>query len=219
MRYMVHTFPDRLWYVNDYLIPSMTVQGIDRSDIIVWNDSEYKGNMAACLESFASCEGISGGTWHLQDDIVISPDFAERTKKLDYGVVHGFVCEYAEGFCIHDYNGVQPAIFSWYSFPCIRIPNDLAVEFVNWYYETAVHDSSYFEWIRTGKYDDSFWKEFMQEEHGNMMVLNLKPCLVEHIDWMIGGSRVNPWRGRIARAAFWEHEDLIENLKNELARH
>ena len=89
MKYMIHACPKRMWYVGDYLIPSMLAQGIDKGNIIVWNDIDGVGNLASCLASFASCQE-EGETWHLQDDVVICHDFAERTASAPKGVVCGF---------------------------------------------------------------------------------------------------------------------------------
>ena len=68
MKIMIHTCPERLWYVEEFLVPSLIAQGID--DIKVWNDERRVGNLASCLASFASCSG--GETWHMQDDVVIA---------------------------------------------------------------------------------------------------------------------------------------------------
>lgn len=84
MKYMIHACPKRMWYVSDYLIPSMLAQGIDKGNIIVWNDIDGVGNLASCLASFASCQE-EGETWHLQDDVVICHDFAERTASAPKG--------------------------------------------------------------------------------------------------------------------------------------
>ena len=40
MKYMIHCCPKRMWYVEEYLIPSMLRQGIDRDSIIIWNDNK-----------------------------------------------------------------------------------------------------------------------------------------------------------------------------------
>jgi len=38
MKYMIHSCNSRLWYVEQYLIPSMIKQNIPREDIILFND-------------------------------------------------------------------------------------------------------------------------------------------------------------------------------------
>ena len=57
MRYLIHTCLQRHWYVKDYLIPSMIAQGIPDEEIQVWLDSERKGNLASCIESFRLYRG------------------------------------------------------------------------------------------------------------------------------------------------------------------
>ena len=42
MYYMIHAVPEREWYVEEYLIPSMISQGISPDEIEVWMDSERK---------------------------------------------------------------------------------------------------------------------------------------------------------------------------------
>ena len=74
-RYLIHACPRRMWYVEEYLIPSMLKQGIAKGDIRVYNDKEGEGNLRACMKAFALCEGIPGGTWHLQDDVCICRNF------------------------------------------------------------------------------------------------------------------------------------------------
>jgi hypothetical protein len=46
----------------------------------------------------------------------------------------------------------------------------------------------------------------------------MKPNLVEHVDWIVGGSILSPWRGYLARAEYWDDEDLVEELKTEVKR-
>ena len=49
-----------------------------------------------------------------------------------------------------------------------------------------------------------------------MIVENVRPNLVEHVDWLIGGSYLQPWRGYLARAEYWDDEDLIDALHERL---
>ena len=89
MRILIHAVPERMWYVNEFLVPSLEAQGAD--NIEIWNDTEHQGNLAACMESFATRKG-DGGTWHLQDDVLICRNFVERCRDLDDGIVFGFCC-------------------------------------------------------------------------------------------------------------------------------
>jgi hypothetical protein len=114
--------------------------------------------------------------------------------------------------------GFVPAIYMFNSFPCIRIQNEYAGECAEWFYTQARHRDCYKEWIRSGKHDDGFWRDFFLECHGEERVWNLAPAMVEHVDWLIGGSMANKWRGYICRASYWEDEDLVQELAVDIAR-
>ena len=216
MRYLIHTCLQRHWYVKDYLIPSMTAQGIPEEEIQVWLDTERKGNLASCIESFRDCGKYPGGTWHLCDDVVICRDFAARTKEHDSGIV----CGYAYELDVRR-NGPRTGDVSvpdmWWSFPCIRIPNRLAEECADWITWDASHREMYRYYVDSGKHDDYFWMEFLMAKHRNVRVLNLAPALVDHIDYLIGGSVINRDRGRPeTRTAFWEDHTVITELEEKL---
>ena len=61
MRYMIHAAPPRMWYVEDFLIPSMTAQGIQDEEITIWNDEKMEGNLPSFLASMRDCAGQPGG--------------------------------------------------------------------------------------------------------------------------------------------------------------
>lgn len=211
---MVHACPERMWYVNDFLLPSLEKQGILAD---VWNDSEKKGNLFATIESFAECGRNAGATWHLQDDVVICSDFGERVKQNTDGVVCGFACQNFGPSMTHV--GQVPAKFMWYSFLCIRVPNELAKEFTDWFYEDAIHRTRYASQIVDRKHDDWFFREFILERHLDMFVTNLVPNLVDHIDYLIGGTLINRQRNiQVNRAKFWTDTDLIQDLEEQLQR-
>ena len=216
MKYMIHAAPPRMWYVEGWLIPSMLAQGILPEEILVTCDEYGRGNLISCMESFKLCAEDDGGTWHLQDDVLISRDFAERTREHDLGVVCGFGCGNfgAQG----QQAGRQPAAFMWYSFQCIRIPNTLAAECAAWFYDDAQHRSEYQSLIADKRHDDRFWRDFMLEKHRDMWVTNLTPCLVEHVDFLIGGTLINRLRAaKENRAIRFEDGDLVEKLREEIS--
>ena len=80
MKYMIHACNSRLWYVQEYLVPSMLNQGIEQDDIILYVDENSVGNLASCINSFLALPDDNKGVWHLQDDVIISRDFKERTE-------------------------------------------------------------------------------------------------------------------------------------------
>ena len=213
-KYMIHACPSRMWYVEDYLVRSMILQGIPPDDITIWNDEDQQGCLMSCMNAFASCEG-DGATWHLQDDVLICHDFADRTAKYTEGVVCGFCHARFEPFSQPQPGEVHP-VYAFKSFPCILIPNSYARECAEWFFTDARYRDNYQHWVNSGKHDDGFWEDFIVERHGKEKVLNLTPSLVEHVDWLIGGSVVNKWRGYICRASFFEDEYLVKELETKL---
>lgn len=213
MKFLIHTCLRREWYVRKHLVPSMLAQGIPESDIEVWVDWERLGNLRAFVQTMRECGERDGATWHLQDDVLISRRFYEVCQQHDDGIV----C----GFATHSYvkAGMFPGYVSphcmWYSFPCIRIPNELAKEFAEWFDEASRRDN-YQNWVAKNKYDDSFFRDFLIEKHKGIRALNLAPNLVNHIDYLIGGSSINPTRRDLAVSAFWQDDDLVEDLKTKL---
>lgn len=219
MRYMIHCVPSRLWYVEDFLIPSMLEQGIEKHEISIYCDNKRKGNLFSFMDSMRYCgeHPIEGGSWHLQDDVLISRKFAETTREFNEGVVCGNVIkEWGPDYLK---TGVQPVKELWYSFQCIRIPDELAAECAYWFYSDARKrtESKYRNRILRNKHDDDFFQFFLFEKHPDMMIRNLKPNITEHVDYMIGGSLINGERKRkINRVAYWEDDDLIRKLEDDL---
>lgn len=146
--------------------------------------------------------------------MVICRDFAKRIRSAPKGVV----C----GFCVYKYEheivkGETIPKYMWQSsFPCIKIPNEIAGEFVEWFIKEQKREGLQ-KYIVTGKKDDTLFHIFMLEEHFGMNVFNMAPHLVDHIDWLIGGSTINQTRPFRARAHFWDDEELITELQKKLA--
>ena len=219
MRYMIHAVPSRLWYVEDFMIPSMLAQGIEKKEISIYCDYNRKGNLFSFMDSMRYCgeHPVEGGTWHVQDDVLLSKKFAETTRRFNDGVVCGAV--------IKDWGpdylktGVQPVEELWYSFQCIRIPDEIAWECAYWFYTDARKrtEGKYRNRITRNKHDDDFFRFFLLEKHPELTIRNLKPNIVDHIDYMIGGSLINGERARqINRVAYWGDEDLIHKLEEDL---
>lgn len=212
--YIIHACHQRMWYVDKYLIPSMLRQGIERDRISLHLDVERAGNLVSCMTSFLRCSG-SGGAWHLQDDVVICHDFAERTADLDDGIVCGYCFgEFGPDIAV---SGKVPAAFMWNSFPCIRIPHNLAHECAVWFWDEARHLPQYAQWVESGKHDDGFWHDFIRIRHPDLMVLNIRPSLVDHVDYLIGGTQINHDRiDKITRSTYFEDHYLVDGLKEQL---
>ena len=212
---MIHTYPKRLWYVEEYLIPSMLKQGIQRAQIKVYNDDIKEGNLKACMRAFAKVRNDDGHTWHLQDDVCICKDFKKRTEKIDKEF-DGIVC----GFSTARYNRDVPAgkvklRLMWFSFPCIRIPNKIAIECSNWVLMYMIGNPCYVGFWKDGVNDDWCFKQFLQTYYQDIDVWNLNPNLVDHIDYLIGGGSGGK-RDCQVRAQYWEDESIVEELANAL---
>ena len=206
MRFLIHACPQRMWYVKEYLIPSMQEQGI--KDISVDCDTEHRGNLESFMQSFLHLED-DGGMWHLNDDILICRKFAEMTEKYDDGIVCGFACWPTTP------SGIGKAKDLWWSFPCIRIPNEIARECAEWFY--SIGRIKYPDHASTGMEDDWFFKAFMEECHPDMEILKLEPSLVDHVDYLIGGSILQGWQ-LPHRAKFFDDKDLVRELELQLKR-
>ena len=212
-KYIIHACPQRMWYVTDYLVPSMRDQGID--PLVVCDTGA--GNLETCMKIFMNMNHL-GGTWHLQDDIIICKDFAERTRALVESKPDVVIC----GFVVRGdgnakYVGYVKPVEKWWSFPCIYIPNKLACECAEWFY----HEGAKKHPARTQarKYDDYFFKKFLKICYPDYPVLNLKPNLVDHIDYLIGDSVINRGRqSKDVRALWFDDQDLVNELEAKLKR-
>lgn len=216
-QYIIHACLEREWYVREYLIPSMLEQGIHEDQIDLWLDVNRDGNLFSCMKCFKFCgENDKGGRWHLQDDVVIARDFRERTEEHDNGIVAGFAREEWQTLTMK--SGYVPAVYLWNSFQCIRIPDEIAGECAEWFFNDAAYRDTYKEAVSRNKMDDSLFYDFITERHLGDTVLNLEPSLVDHIDFLLGGSVINRERNGAARGDRWQDEEAFEKLKDKLAR-
>ena len=216
MRYIIHASESRLWYVNGYLVPSIMRQGIGRDNIIVYSDKHGLGNLESCMRIFGLMPNSYEGSWHLQDDVIISEDFAERTSKAkDNCIISGFSSIYD----LDNPGEVTPEQM-WYSFPCIYIPNNLARECAGWYYETARKDVKYKSFIDMRNGDDYIFQEFVKSYYPEYSCINMVPNIVNHIDFLIGGSLCNKSRKEKAvMSRFWRDDKLLEDVWKWIKEH
>lgn len=218
--YMIHCAPVRRWYVDGYLIPSMTEQGIDEDRITVWEDTDGVGNLESFVRSMQwvyETQHYMDGIWHMQDDIVISKRFAELTQADHDGIVCGFCNEKWDGGNVN-LIGVVPAHFTWFSFTCMRIPNLYSGEFVEWFDEHVRQNNEFPELTDEGKNDDAVWKKFIEAKHPSATALNMIPNIVDHVDYLIGGSIVNKQRDGIRKAYRFEDTAVVAELEEKLRR-
>ena len=213
-KYLIHAYPKRMWYVENYLIPSMLAQGINPEDIQVYNDEKGEGNLRACLNAFASVPEDQGGTWHLQDDICISKDFKIRTEWYDHGLVCGFSSLLYDGD-IEEKKGAVKRENMWFSFPCIRIPNQWARECADWVSNYIIGNPVYERYWAKGVNDDWCFRQWLKTFHKDCIALNTMPCLVDHVDYLLGGGS-GGMRKKPVRAQYWDSEDLVKELEEKI---
>ena len=106
----------------------------------------------------------------------------------------------------------------WYSFPCFYTPAKYANECAEWFYNSAIHIPDYKEWIQKGKHVDEFFRIYLREHYPDMQVLNLNPNIVEHVDWLIGGSTINPDKRGLRRSKYWGEDQLVTDLEMKLRK-
>jgi hypothetical protein len=111
----------------------------------------------------------------------------------------------------------------WYSFQCIRIPDRVAGQCARWYFG---HEGSWGVWHldqneREGKGDDSFFMWFLTHEDHGAEVYNLKPNLVEHVDFLVDGRSMQPERDKeiCLRSAYWDEPNLQTRLFKEIGEY
>lgn len=215
MHYIIHACEDRLWYVQEYLIPSMIDQNIQEDEISVYTDNHCLGNLEACMRIFNSITADNNNSWHIQDDVIISSKFREKTFELNS--TQQIICGFSS-VCDKTGAGQTDSKHMWWSFPCIMIPNKIAKACGEWWYSDDVQNSKEYQfYMRQRKFDDLIFKIFLEQYYADYPVLNLAPNIVNHIDWLIGGSKANRIRGQERiMSLYWDEDELIVNLEKEL---
>lgn len=222
MKFMIHTCENtvRLNYIDRFLVPSMVYQGIPEQDILIWKDDHHWGNLYAFANSMkhiGNTEDMDDGIWHIQDDVLLSERFYNVAKKHDGLVAYGFCNELFDGGNCNCIGKVSVAR-SWASFQCIYIPNRYAKEFSEWFFDDVIPDRRYTELTDKMKHDDTIFKLFLAEKHPNDAIVNIYPCMVDHIDYILGGTTLGYDRGKdpSRKAYFWEENHLNDALKTAL---
>lgn len=215
---MIHSCNPRLWYVKNFLIPALKAQGFTDSDIVLFNDDKMCGNLNSFLNSciyVAEHFDRSDGIWHLQDDVMLCSDFADRLKLYPRKIVcNGFVskmCSRGELEYV-DYQDVKKY---WMSFPCVYIPNRHIHGFLDWFHAKCIVAGAWSKAVSENKYDDFFFWTYMKERHSNEPIYNIKPSLVQHIDYMLSGSVTNKHRHAKALAYYWPEKETEKELELE----
>ena len=221
IKYMVHTCPNRLWYVEEFMIPSMLKQGIAKDEIYVYNDDLEDGNLLSSIKSFNLCSERFGEEiiWHLQDDVVICSDFRIRAEMMREKMHRANIIVTAGITVLDDGLEKQGEVFPkdlWLSFPCICINSRILRKYKSWVNEIKKTSALVQDAIRTKKNDDGVFRMYLKHCYSYAKCYNMVPNLVDHIDWLLGGSEVNKERKGIYRAKYFEDQYLVDELKEQL---
>lgn len=209
---LIHACPEREWYVNDYLVPRIEELAHGRPVTITLNMDKAKlGNQRAFLISAESYCAAGMATWHLQDDVWPSNDFYDTIAL--YEPVEGIICGFGtRTACRGKVPGWTTAAGMYTSFQCIRIPGHLIRDFCDYVIRRYSID------VKTDKWDDALFAEYLLRKAPFYPVLNLAPSIVEHVDYIIGGSIINKQRKYRPTAIEFDEAAtalLVERLKKD----
>ena len=191
--YVVHTSPKRINFVQEYMIPCFKRYGI--TDIIIWNDEKMEGQLHAwtkCAEWIVLNKQEFDGTWHLEDDVIPCKNFKtiSEDKAKDGIIVQGFTTNYK----FADFKG-KTGIVSVkdlpYGMQCIYIPNFYLkgyIYFVSEFVNKGAYKKRQYDCGTL--YSDNVFRGFLRKYCRNAVVNVLDNCMVEHIDYLIGGRSV-----------------------------
>lgn len=208
---MIHAAPERMYYVDSFLKPRLKEQGF--KEIVVWNDVEKRGCRESYLQSFSELPE-TGDTWHLQDDVLPDQRFYKWaiSEWAEYpGIICGFSCGNYEN--MNRFGFAHNCEDMTYSFPCMRIPNEVAKDFLRWFEVARKTDINILEKLPSGKFTDYFFKLFIGNNEKEIPIFVFYPNIVEHVDEYITGSLVNKQRTKLAKATWFEDAEALADLK------
>ena len=211
---IIHSCKEREWYVNKFLIPKLTSLGIPGSMISSYVDEKGEGNQKSFIKSIGMVidnymEDVDSHTWHLQDDVWPANNFARVL--LTYENIPGIICGFGTRPSSRGKVPGWTTVAGMYtSFQCIRIPNRLLLYFRDYLIKREMKGDLLDKW------DDAHFEAFMKREAPFFPVLNLSPSIVEHVDYLIGGSIVNKDRSYIPSAIEFGDEKSMNELINKL---
>ena len=72
--------------------------------------------------------------------------------------------------------------------------------------------------LRGGNDDDTLFLAYLNQKHPSIRTINITPCLVEHVDYLIGGSVLFDRKRNINRACYLSDIDktLVDKLEEDL---
>lgn len=203
MDILIHASRPRLKYLEGYL-----AKKLPKAHLMV--DYYGEGNIEAYRGSYRVMyhNGVlpkRGNTWHLEDDVLPDRRIMKWMRELESR--EGIIC----GFGTTEKFGEVKPEDMWYSFPCIRIPNDYLRDFEHWIETSGDEDVA--ERMKLGKGIDFLFRKYVIQNP--IPIYHTNPCMVEHIDDLIGGSLINERDKPIKAIRFEDHEG-IEELKSWL---
>ena len=214
MNYLIRATSKRQWYVDDFLIPEMKKQGISEREIKVFNDNT--GNLNSFINMcYFIVENYNWDdfVWVLQDDVMISDNFHYITDRYCFQEANGF-CSSVNS--IKDVGYVLPEK-SWLSFQCKNFRVDKIRYFIDWFEVNSQYNELVKSLVNTGIHDDLIYHYFELEIVSG--VHNLSPNIVEHVDYLIGGSIINKTREFYIKSQNFEDKEKIKNLKLLIDKH
>lgn len=197
------------------MIPCFKRYGI--KDIQVWNDEEMKGQLKAwndCAWWILINKGDYDGVWHLEDDVIPCRNFKNISEQLAMQdiIVQGFTTE-----CIFTGFKGKTGLISVndlpYGMQCFYIPQKYLVGylyFVDKYVKTRLYKSKQYDCNTL--YSDNVFKGYLKRFYPNEKVNVLDDCMVEHIDYLIGGRSVRR-KKTDRRARKFNNYKEVEHLK------
>lgn len=209
---LIHASPQRMEFVDTFLVPRLLKIGFKAEYVEVWEDKENKGCLTSYIESYEALPK-TGDTWHLQDDVLPDRRFYKWARNLMYyqGIVNGFGNKWYYNKAMFGDAHNQHEMF--YSFPCIRIPNELCHKWLKWFETAKVEVPEISSRLSENKYIDYFFKLFIGSNKDGIPIWNFEPCIVEHVDEYAGGSIVNYARQLPAKALSFQDDKALEELE------
>jgi hypothetical protein len=206
MDILIHASEKRSKY-HDYLLSKLPTAG-------AYIDSMNDGNIKSYIDSYLNLinrmKVIAGkrnsNTWHFEDDVL--PDRRIYEWMEDLEDKEGIIC----GFGTTEKFGEVKPEDMWYSFPCIRIPNYYLYGFVWWVLHSG-GDEDVVNRLKLGKGIDFLFRKYVIQNP--IPIYHHNPCMVEHIDDLIGGSLINT-RDKPIKAIRFEDKEALEELKRWL---
>ena len=202
MDILIHGCWKRLKYLEGYL-----AKKLPKAHLMV--DYYGEGNIEAYRGSYRVMylNGVlpkTGNTWHLEDDVLPDRRIMKWMRELESR--EGIIC----GFGTTEiYGEVEPEDM-WYSFPCIRIPNDYLIGFEKWLYHNWMDEDVAMR-VAIGKGIDFLFRKYVIQNP--IPIYHHNPCMVEHIDEYIGGSLINE-RDKPIKAIRFEDTERLAELKD-----